>query len=192
MSCVCVCVCVCETKQAIGLIICAKQDSTRRNKRRRFHLSFSKLRCCSQEYKSRKIHRHLVKRDRIIAMKIGKTPIFFWKKFHLLPGRSVRRVAADDYSLIWPLFQVGNFLVNCSKLCQNVYIYIYIYIGCTTANYTFLNASFHYYFKGPRVLKQHRQRLVTQKVKSRYFKLYSVNSISFNSSNVGNIFWNWV
>ena len=125
--CVCVCVCVCETKQAIGLIICAKQDSTRRNKRRRFHLSFSKLRCCSQEYKSRKIHRHLVKRDRIIAMKIGKTPIFFLKKFHLLPGRSVRRVAADDYSLIWPLFQVGNFLVNCSKLCQSVYIYIYIY-----------------------------------------------------------------
>ena len=111
-----------------GLIICAKQDSTRRNKRRRFHLSFSKLRCCSQEYKSRKIHRHLVKRDRIIAMKIGKTPIFFLKKFHLLPGRSVRRVAADDYSLIWPLFQVGNFLVNCSKLYQNVYIYIYIYI----------------------------------------------------------------
>ena len=121
-----VCVCMCVWNKAIGLIICAKQDSTRRNKRRRFHLSFSKLRCCSQEYKSRKIHRHLVKRDRIIAMKIGKTPIFFSKKFHLLPGRSVRRVAADDYSLIWPLFQVGNFLVNCSKLCQNVYIYIYI------------------------------------------------------------------
>ena len=75
-------------------------------------------------------------------------------------------------------------------LPKRLYIYIYIYIGCTTANYTFLNASFHYYFKGPRVLKQHRQRLVTQKVKSRYFKLYSVNSISFNSSNVGNIFWN--
>lgn len=52
---------------------------TRRNKRRRFHLSISKLRCCSQEYKSRKIHRHLVKRDRLIARKIGKTPIFFLK-----------------------------------------------------------------------------------------------------------------
>ena len=69
-------------------------------------------------------------------------------------------------------------------------LYIYIYIGCTSANHTFLNTSFHYQFKGPRVLKQHRQRLVTQKVKSRYFKLYSDNSISFNSSNVGNIFWN--
>ena len=34
--------------------------------------------------------------------------------------------------------------------------------------------------------------IVTQKVGSRYFKLYRDNSISFNSSNVGNIFWNWV
>ena len=54
-------------------------------------------------YKSRKIHRHLEKRDRIIAMKVGKklkdTNILL-KNFHLLPGRSVRRVAADDYSLI--------------------------------------------------------------------------------------------
>ena len=128
-------------------------------------------------------------------MKIGKTPIFFLKKFHLLPGRSVRRVAADDYSLIWPLFQVGNFLVNCSKLCQNVYIYIYIYIGCTSANYTFLNASFHYYFKGPSVssIDNEGYEIVTQKVKSGYYKLYRNNSMSFNSSsNAGNIFQNWV
>ena len=180
-----------KSKQAIGLIIiCAKQDSTRLNKRRRFHLSFSKLRCCSHEYKSRKIHRHLVKRDRIIAMKIGKTPIFFLKKFHLLTGRS-QRTSRCSRRLQLNMTAISGWQFS-GKLLKTLpkRLYIYIYIGCTSANHTFLNTSFHYQFKGPRVLKQHRQRLVTQKVKSRYFKLYSDNSISFNSSNVGNIFWN--
>ena len=44
------------------------------------------------------------------------------------------------------------------KLLKTLPKRLSIYIGCTNANYIFLNASFHYYFKGPRVLKQHRQR----------------------------------
>ena len=72
-------------------------------------------------------------------------------------------------------------------------LYIYIYIGRTNANYTFLNASFHYYFKGPSVrsIDNEGYEIVTQKVKSGYYKLYRDNSMSFNnSSNAGNIFQN--
>ena len=72
-------------------------------------------------------------------------------------------------------------------------LYIYIYIGRTNANYTFLNASFHYYFKGPSVssIDNEGYEIVTQKVKSGYYKLYRNNSMSFNSSsNAGNIFQN--
>lgn len=122
-----------KSKQAIGLIIiCAQQDSTRRNKRRRFHLSFSKLRCCSQEYKSRKIHRHLVKRDRIIAMKIGKAPIFFLKKFHLLPGRSQRTSRCSRrLQLNMTAFSGWQFSGKLLKtLPKRLYIYIYRAYKC--------------------------------------------------------------
>ena len=120
-----------KSKQAIGLIICAKQDSTRRNKRRRFHLSFSKLRCCSPRIQIQENTPSSSKARQNDRDENWKDTNILFKKIPPAAGsqrtpRCSRRLQLNMTAISGWQFS-GKLPKTLPKLLY-IYIYIYIYI----------------------------------------------------------------